>query len=128
LFIILLALAKALNVKVDYFFRPFTVEIESVEFRKKSKLSVKNVNAIKQKVTDFVERYLEVEQFLNIETGRLLIENLSDEELTEIAGIQATRPKLSEQDCSAYFQAQKQTKVHLSECINASVDMSSFFE
>lgn len=66
---VLLALAKALNVKVDYFFRPFTVEIESIEFRKKSKLSVKNVNAIKQKVTDFVERYLEVEQFLNIETN-----------------------------------------------------------
>lgn len=66
---VLLALAKALNVKVDYFFRPFTVEIENVEFRKKSKLLVKNVKAIKQKVTDFVERYLEVEQFLNIETN-----------------------------------------------------------
>ena len=63
---ILLALSKALNVKPDYFFRPFTVEIEKVEFRKKQKLSVKKVNAIKQCVTDFVERYIEVEQFLNI--------------------------------------------------------------
>jgi predicted nucleic acid-binding protein len=42
-----------------------------------------------------------------IETGRLLIENLSNDELVEIAGIQSTKPKLSEQDCSAYYQAQK---------------------
>lgn len=63
---ILLALSKALGVKPDYFFRPFTVEIEKVEFRKKQRLSVKDVNAIKQTVTDFVERYIEVEQFLNI--------------------------------------------------------------
>ncbi len=63
---VLLALAKALDVKPDYFFRPFTVEISQIEFRKKSKLSVKAVNAIRQKVTDFIERYVEVEQFLNI--------------------------------------------------------------
>ena len=35
---VLLALSKALNVKPDYFFRPFTVEIEKVEFRKKQKI------------------------------------------------------------------------------------------
>lgn len=63
---VLIALSKALNVKPDYFFRPFTVEIENVEFRKKQRLSVKSVSAIKQTVTDFVERYIEVEQFLNI--------------------------------------------------------------
>lgn len=66
---VVIALANALNVKPDYFFRAFTVEIENIEFRKKSKLTVKNVNAIKQKVTDIVERYLEVEQFLSIESG-----------------------------------------------------------
>lgn len=65
---VLISLANALNVKTDYFFRPFTVEIERVEFRKKSKLSVKRVKAIKQKVTDIVERYLEVEQFLSIKS------------------------------------------------------------
>lgn len=65
---VLIALANALDVKTDYFFRPFTVEIEQIEFRKKSKLSVKHVNSIKQKVTDIVERYLEVEQFLSIQS------------------------------------------------------------
>ncbi|MFW5753622.1 MAG: helix-turn-helix domain-containing protein [Marinilabiliaceae bacterium] len=66
---ILLALSKALKVKPDYFFRPYTVEIDKVEFRKKKRLSVKEVNSIRQNVTDFVERYLEVEQFLNISTS-----------------------------------------------------------
>jgi len=65
---VLLALARALNVKSDYFFRPFTVQINQVEFRKKNRFSVKAANAIKQKVTDFIERYLEVEQFLNIQS------------------------------------------------------------
>jgi len=63
---VLLALAKALDVKIDYFFRPYNVTIESVEFRKKSKLSIKNSNAIHQKVSDDVEKYIELEGFLNI--------------------------------------------------------------
>jgi Zn-dependent peptidase ImmA (M78 family)/DNA-binding XRE family transcriptional regulator len=65
---VLLVLAKALDVKTDYFFRPFTVEIEQIAFRKKSKLPLKKVKAIKQQVTDFVEKYIEIEQFLNIQS------------------------------------------------------------
>lgn len=82
---ILLALSKALNVKPDYFFRPFTVEIENVEFRKKRKLSVKEVNAIKQTVTDLVERYIEVEQFLNIESS--FVNPISHIKISNIADI-----------------------------------------
>lgn len=63
---VLLALARALNVKPDYFFRPFTIEIKSVEFRKKSKLPVKEINSIKENVTQTIERYIELEQFLNL--------------------------------------------------------------
>ena len=63
---VLIALAKALSVKPDYFFRPFTVEIGSVEFRKRNKLGAKQINAIKQQVTDQVERYLEIEALLRI--------------------------------------------------------------
>lgn len=63
---VLLALADALNVKTEYFFRTFSVEIENIEFRKKSKLSSKKEGTIKEQVTDMVERYLEVEQFLSI--------------------------------------------------------------
>jgi len=65
---VLMALSKALNVKPDYFFRPFTVEISNVAFRKKSKLGKRKVKSIKEQVSDIVSRYLEVERFLNIES------------------------------------------------------------
>ena len=62
----LIALADALQVSVDFFFRPFEVEITSVAFRKKSTLRVKKENALKEKIRDRIERYLEVEKCLNI--------------------------------------------------------------
>jgi Zn-dependent peptidase ImmA (M78 family) len=63
---VLLALANALNVKTDYFFRPYEVSIENIEFRRKSKLLVKEANSIKEKVTDSISNYIELEQFLNL--------------------------------------------------------------
>jgi len=63
---ILIQMAHAMNVKPDYFFRPFTVEIGNIEFRKRRKLLVKEVNAIKEDVTDTISRYIELEQFLNL--------------------------------------------------------------
>lgn len=63
---VLIALAKALSVKPDYFFRPFSVEIGKVDFRKKSKLGAKKINAIKEQVADQIERYLEIENLLRI--------------------------------------------------------------
>jgi Zn-dependent peptidase ImmA (M78 family) len=63
---VLLALANALSVKTDYFFRPYEISIENIEFRKKSKMSVKEANSIKEKVTDSISNYIELEQFLNI--------------------------------------------------------------
>ncbi len=65
---VLIALAKTLDVKPDYFLRESKVELEPVEFRKKAKLSVKQADSIKEKVKEFLERYLEVEQLLNIKT------------------------------------------------------------
>ncbi len=63
---VLIQLANVMNVKPDYFFRPFTVEIEKIEFRKRRKLPVKEVNAIKEEVTDIISRYIELEAFLNL--------------------------------------------------------------
>jgi len=63
---VLLALSRALNVKTDYFFKPYEVNIENIEFRKKSKLLVKETNAIREKVTDSISNYIELEQFLNL--------------------------------------------------------------
>ena len=56
----LIALANALNVRPDYLLRPFTVSLDKIEFRKKSKMSVKEEKAIKEKIRDKIERYIEM--------------------------------------------------------------------
>jgi len=58
---VLIAFAKTLKQNVDYFFRPFIVNVESVKFRKKSSLSEKKINSIKETVADFAERYISIE-------------------------------------------------------------------
>lgn len=63
---VLLALAKALNVSVDYFFRPPEISIEGLEFRKRSKLSQSAEDRIKYQTIDFLQKYLELEDILNI--------------------------------------------------------------
>jgi len=65
---ILLSLAQALVQPVDFFFRPMTVNLETIEFRKKSKLTPKQIEAIREQATDFFERYLQVEQALGLDT------------------------------------------------------------
>ena len=45
---IVIALSKALNQPIDYFFRPFTVQVESVKFRKKV-LSLKKKRIVSAK-------------------------------------------------------------------------------
>ena len=67
---VLLLLSKALNMKLDYFFRPFTVAIDTskFEFRKKSKLGVKKVESIKHMVCAEIEKYLEIESILGNNT------------------------------------------------------------
>jgi Zn-dependent peptidase ImmA (M78 family) len=66
---VLIALSQALHVKPDYFFRPYSVNIQNIAFRKRQKLGIKKVNALKEEITESLSRYLEVEQFLNIETS-----------------------------------------------------------
>ena len=66
---VLIAIADALNMEPNYFFRPFLFETEEFEvsFRKKSKVKVYETNAIKEKIRDKVERYLEIENILGLE-------------------------------------------------------------
>lgn len=83
---VLIALSKALDVKTDYFLRPQTVEISNIEFRKKSCLTVKKTNSIKENIKDNIERYIELETFLNFENTFInpikdvVIENAEDVE------------------------------------------------
>lgn len=58
----LMALGSALGVKPDYFFRPFTVDVDRVMFRKDAKFPEKKSIAIRERVREELERYLEAEQ------------------------------------------------------------------
>lgn len=58
---ILLKIANALKIRVDFFFRPIKVSLGNVKFRKHEKLSVKAEEAIKFEAIDQIERRLELE-------------------------------------------------------------------
>lgn len=61
---VLVALAKALGVRTEYFFRPVKVELQEVEYRKHAKLPVKVLHQIEGDVVEQVERFIELEQLL----------------------------------------------------------------
>lgn len=63
---ILIALSRVLNVSTDFFFRNDNVDISHIEFRKKNNLKAKDIKAIKENVKDSIERYIELESFLNL--------------------------------------------------------------
>lgn len=68
----LLAFGSALGVKPDYFFRPFTVEVDRVMFRKDAKFPEKKSVAIRERVREELERYLEVEQLCGFQPAFIL--------------------------------------------------------
>ncbi|OHD67287.1 MAG: hypothetical protein A2W19_02445 [Spirochaetes bacterium RBG_16_49_21] len=65
---VLLQIARALNVPVEYFYRTTMVELRDIEFRKHSRLSKRDIERIKSECCDFLERYLELENLLNIQS------------------------------------------------------------
>ena len=88
---VLIALAIALDVDLDYFYRPFSFDLSQFEisFRKKSNTTVKDINALKVKIQDQLERYLEVEEILGTDKHED-IESIgstlsSEEEMNDLA-------------------------------------------
>lgn len=59
---VLVTLADALGQPTDYFFRPFTIELEGVRFRKKVRLKASEQKAILERARDYFERYHEAEE------------------------------------------------------------------
>lgn len=83
---VLISLAKVLDVKPDYFMQE-PISLGAVEFRKKSRLSVRQVDMVKEKVKDFLQRYLEVEELLNI---NITFNNpIADELISDIHEVEA---------------------------------------
>lgn len=64
---VLLRLAKALNVKVEYFFRPAPETVSLSLFRKHSSLGKTALVSIKARIQEWLERYLEIESFFEYE-------------------------------------------------------------
>ena len=62
-------LSKALHVQPDFFFRDTKVELGNLEFRKLTKLPVKEQNKIIEHTKDVLSRYLELEKILGIGTN-----------------------------------------------------------
>lgn len=93
---VLCALALALDVDLDYFFRPFTFDLDQfqVSFRKKSDTSVKDVNALKVRIQDEIERYLEIEEILGKE--KVKIQQLDGEPLSSAEQMRDLAIKLRE--------------------------------
>src|SRR3990167_7659789 len=58
---ILLKLAKALKVKVEYFFRPERFTLENLQYRKHADMPEKQLEEIKARMLDQIERRVELE-------------------------------------------------------------------
>jgi transcriptional regulator with XRE-family HTH domain len=63
----LVAIANALNVTVDFFYREDAVQLDEVEFRKRKSLTATHEVAIKTTVRDRMARYIELERIVNDE-------------------------------------------------------------
>ncbi|MDR3046172.1 MAG: XRE family transcriptional regulator [Bacteroidales bacterium] len=62
-------LSKALHVPPDFFFRDTKIELGDLEFRKLTKLPIKEQNKIVEHTKDILSRYLELEEILGLETN-----------------------------------------------------------
>lgn len=64
-----IALAEALEVSMSYLLSPSRVSLESVEFRKLASTRARERAAVEAEVLDQVDRYLQVEEILGIDTA-----------------------------------------------------------
>lgn len=64
----LISAAQALQVPVDYFFRETLPEPLRVRYRKRASMPVKSLLGITERVSDSLERYLELEELLGIKS------------------------------------------------------------
>jgi len=91
---LLILLSKNLNLKPDYFFKPFGAELGQVEFRKKSSFSQKKINSLKERIKFDLENYLEVEDILDQAS---VFENpLHNFEISSLEDVEASADKLRE--------------------------------
>jgi Zn-dependent peptidase ImmA (M78 family)/DNA-binding XRE family transcriptional regulator len=82
----LINIAKALGQNADYFFRPATVELGAINFRKKSGLLVKKQKAVEESIIQRVENYLSIESILAIKSEFVNpLKNISADDISKAA-------------------------------------------
>ncbi|MGM9803463.1 MAG: helix-turn-helix domain-containing protein [Muribaculaceae bacterium] len=123
----LILLSRALEVKVDYFFRAYSVSIEKIEFRKKSKLGTKQIDAIKQIVKDKLERYFEIEELTGINPQfKFSYDNISvidENDVRQIASKVKNDWKLGEDGINNLIEILEENKIKVME-----IDAPSSFD
>lgn len=83
---VLIKLCDALDQVPDYFFRPFTITLQDVRFRKKASLGVKAEQAVRERAMEYFERYHEIEQIVDAPSkfpGRLAGPSIKTPEAAE---------------------------------------------
>jgi Zn-dependent peptidase ImmA (M78 family)/DNA-binding XRE family transcriptional regulator len=65
---VLIRLAQSLGVKVEYFFRPVEVKLTAPAYRKRMALSEHERGRILARIQEWIERYIEVEILLDLES------------------------------------------------------------
>ena len=61
----LVKIASVLGLPVDYFYRTKKIKLGPVEFRKYSHLKASDIEKIKAECSDYLERYIELEELIN---------------------------------------------------------------
>lgn len=89
---ILIALSDALEVKPDYFYSQYEIDVDSINFRKKAALGKKAVESLKARIKDTIERYSELESFFP--ASHPFANPLSDFEISSLDDIQQATMKL----------------------------------
>ncbi|TAH42329.1 MAG: ImmA/IrrE family metallo-endopeptidase [Bacteroidetes bacterium] len=91
---VLLAIAKALKIKPDYFLKEQQISLGNILFRKKTSLSKKDEDSIVEKARDYIERYVEIENILMIEST--FINPLKDIIISDKNNVEIAANKLRE--------------------------------
>jgi Zn-dependent peptidase ImmA (M78 family)/DNA-binding XRE family transcriptional regulator len=84
---VLVRLSQALNVKVDFFFRPNTIPVQLQAYRKHVALGIKEQEAIQMRIQEWVERYLEIEDLFPKEQHAINLPLYKVNTLNEVEGI-----------------------------------------
>lgn len=85
---VLIHLARALNVKMEYFFRESKVRLSAPAYRLREPLPKMEETRIREQVQEWIERYLDVESLFNEETNYSLLSNqsvMTFEDVEEVA-------------------------------------------